>query len=241
MNQVLVFDIWGRYAHYKKIYATTSAVSYCIPTKTSIYGYLGAILGLSKEQNTYLKYFAPGKCQIALQVLRPIVMQRINTNLRAGLGRMKATDNRKPTTVEYIYQPKYRLYVSHDDDSIFRQLEQHLLAHTSVYTPTLGLAYLLSNFEYIGKHPYSTHSTNTVSIESIIPRQAFLAFDFTHSFDQQNEIIEQSQYALEMDAGRNVIKRDDILLDRKGQAIYAEVQAYQSVQMVDKLVNIILF
>ena len=52
--KILVFDIWGEYAHFKKIYATTSALSYVVPPKTSIYGYIGAILGLEKEDNIYL-------------------------------------------------------------------------------------------------------------------------------------------------------------------------------------------
>ena len=49
--KVLVFDISGKYAHYKKIYATTSAISYVIPTKTSLFGYLWAIGATEKNRD----------------------------------------------------------------------------------------------------------------------------------------------------------------------------------------------
>ena len=53
--KILVFDIWGDYAHFKKIYATTSALTYVIPTKPSIYGYIGSIVGREKFDNDYLR------------------------------------------------------------------------------------------------------------------------------------------------------------------------------------------
>ena len=81
--KILVFDIWGEYAHFKKIYATTSALSYVVPPKTSIYGYIGAILGLEKEDNIYLKSFSDKKCLIGISVRSPIVMQRLGINLKS--------------------------------------------------------------------------------------------------------------------------------------------------------------
>ena len=90
MNKLLVFDIWGNYAHYKQIYATTSAISYPIPFKTAIYGYVSAILGFNKIENNYLKYFQDGNCKIGLQLLNEISTTRINTNLRAEFGMLKA-------------------------------------------------------------------------------------------------------------------------------------------------------
>ena len=79
MNKLLVFDIWGNYAHYKQIYATTSAISYPIPFKTAIYGYVSAILGFNKIENNYLKYFQDGNCKIGLQLLNEISTTRIKS------------------------------------------------------------------------------------------------------------------------------------------------------------------
>lgn len=227
--KVLAFDIWGEHAHYKKIYATTSAISYCLPTKTALYGYIAAILGFEKNSNRYLEHFQNKECLIGIQIIRPIVMQRININLRPTFGRMKATDNRKPTMMEFVYRPLYRIYFFHKQENIQILLKEMLENKNSVYTPTMGLAGLISNFHYIGEFEASfiKDKTKAVSIQTVIPKQQFEKFDDTHSFgDTPIEIIEQSMYAIEMDIERNVTERDDILLERKAKPINAFLNQY---------------
>lgn len=224
--KILAFDIWGDYAHYKKIYATTSAVSYCLPPKTSLYGYVGAILGL--EKNNYLSFFQNKECLIGIQIMRPIIMQRININLRAVLGRMKITDNRKPTMMEFVYEPKYRIFFHHKQDDFQTQLKESLTNKTSIYTPSLGLAGLISNFEYIGEFQAELirDSSKSIDIDSVIPKQHFERFNLDVFRNKKTEIIEQSMFAIEMDLERNVIERDDILLERKAQSIPVYAKQY---------------
>jgi len=243
MPKMLIFDIWGRYAHYKKIYATTSALSYIIPSKTSLYGYIGAILGLSKVENTYLKYFQPGACRLSLRLMKPIIMQRVNTNLHPhDKGVIKATQNRKPTTMEYVYRPKYRIFITHEDETLLQDLEGHLTEHTAVYTPTLGLAYLLSNFKFqqsVDVEECSTSIAHSVEIESVIPRAAFEGFDLNP--ETGNEIIEYSQFALEINLQREVTDRTDILIDRTGKPIRAFVNRFNTYEYEGKKHHIVLF
>lgn len=226
--KVLAFDIWAEYAHYKKIYATTSALSYCLPIKTAMYGYVGAILGFEKSGNEYLKFFQDKNCLIGIQILKPIVMQRININLRATLGRMKSTDNRKPTTMEFVYQPKYRIYFNHTNNDIHSQLKKQLQNKDAVYTPTMGIANLISNFEYFGEVDAKLiqEPSKVVSIQSVIAKKYFISFDVEALKEKFSEIIEQSMYAIEMDLDRNVTERDDILLERKAKTIDAFLSQY---------------
>lgn len=243
MPKMLIFDIWGRYAHFKKIYATTSALSYIIPSKTALYGYISAILGLDKFDNAYLDSFPLGACRLGIQVINPIVMQRVNTNLHPhDKGLIKATQNRKPTTMEYVYSPKYRIFFTHTNEALFEELEVHLKRHTSVYTPTLGLANLLSDFQLIGtaeaKEQQLTQPT-TIGIDSVIPREAFVRFDLLP--EAGNEIIEYSQFAVEMNTDREVTHRTDILIDRNGKPIRAVVNYFHTYQQNGSERKIILF
>lgn len=242
MPKVLVFDIWGRYAHFKKIFATTSALSYAIPSKTALYGYVGAIIGLDKFDNLYLQSFADEDCQIGIQILKPIVMQRISTNLHPHTkGLIKVNQNRKPTTIEYVYAPKYRIYFQHEDDVLYEQLKQHLEQHTAVYTPSLGLANLLSNFEFIGEYDASIQmdAETSIPVNSVIPRQLFHRFDL--DFSVGNEIMEYSQFAVEMNTQREVTKRDDVFFDRNGKPIRAFVKQYYTLQNYESGNHIVLF
>jgi CRISPR-associated protein Cas5h len=242
MRNVLVFDIWGRYAHFKKIFATTSALSYAIPSKTAIYGYVGAVIGLDKFDNHYLNSFTPDSCRIGLQVQQPITMQRISTNLHPHTkGLIRKSQNRKPTTIEYVYAPRYRVYFWHKETELYESLKQHLMAHTAVYTPCLGLANLLSNFEFIGEYELTERKqpTDSILLDSAIPRSYLDRFDL--DFALGNEIIEYSQYAVEMNTEREVTKRDDVFFDRNGQSIKAQVKQYFSFTEDNHPKNVILF
>lgn len=238
---VLAFDIEGDYAHYKKIYATTSAVSYAIPTKTSLYGYLWALACIEKsdDKNNYLRYFTDKQCLIGLGIRAPIRMQRININLRAKLGRMNPNDNRKPTMMEFVYQPRYRIYVWHRNTELYDSLKRHLESHTTVYTPTLGLAGLISNFSYKGEYEaWQRNERELVEVQSVIPKSKFIGFDSSTLINAGNEIIEQSMYPVEMDTSRNVTERDDILFDRTAKPISAYLTDYYQ---INSLGNVILF
>ena len=42
-DRVLVFDIWGDFAHFRRFETTTSPLTYPFPTGSAIAGYLAAI------------------------------------------------------------------------------------------------------------------------------------------------------------------------------------------------------
>lgn len=209
---LLVFDIRGSYAHFKKYYATTSALTYGIPPKTSLYGFIGAILGLPKAENAYLRYFSGKSCLIGLQLRRPLKTCRIGVNLRPNTGRHK--DNPKPTLIELVQEPCYRVFFHHRDEALQALLKTALQEHTCAFTPSLGLANLLADFAWVGECP-AVHETSEQSVEisSAIPQKQFLKFGDSEKM-KNVDIIEQTMFAIEMDTERNVTERDDILFER---------------------------
>jgi CRISPR-associated protein Cas5h len=242
VERVIGFDLWGRYAHYKKIFATTTALTYPIPVKTAIYGMVGAMIGLEKEKNQYLAHFKPGECQIGIQVMRPLAFQRINTNLRAVFGQMKAGDNRKPTMMEYVHEPRYRIFITHRDSIIMDDIRMRLQERECIFTPTLGLANLLANFQWVGEWEIKRlRAENSLPIHSVIPRRRLVRLDPQFAFGNGNHIFEVSEYALEMDEERNVLDRDDIILDQKGVPIHAQVSEYIPIDHGGKTEHIVLF
>lgn len=243
VDQILVFDLWGQYGHYKKIFATTSALTYPIPVKTSLYGLFGALIGLEKQGNAYLKYFEPGQCQVGIQVLKPLSFQQININLRAVFGSMKPNDNRKPTMMEFVYRPRYRIFVKHEDPNIFNDLCLRIKNKEAVFTPTLGLASLLANYQWIGAFDYEVDETQQMlPIQTVFPRRQLIQIDHNQAFSTQgNRIMEVSQYALEMDIDRNVTDRDDIILDLHGKSIMAKVKQATRINIDNQILHAVIF
>lgn len=236
-HKVIVFDIWGRYAHFKKIYVTTSALSYALPFKTSVYGMIGAIIGLEKNGNKYLESFNQENCKIAIQVIKPIKFQRLNINLSVEPGPIKG--NRKPTMLEYVTDPFYRIFFWHKDQNLTEKLLNHLQSKTSVYTPVLGLAHCLANFNFIGYHEIKPFQ-NTAIIDSVIPKSHIKDIDSEYWDQNEIHIQEQDMYPLEMNTKREVTKRESILFDINGKAVKATVNGGYQISINDKQYNIIL-
>lgn len=236
MQKVLTFDISAQYGHFKVIYATTSALTYPIPSKTAIYGLVGSIVGLSNKNNEYLKSFEVGKCKIGLQVLNSISTQRININFSATPGSIK---QRKPTLVEHLSNPSYRVYFTHQDEDLYNSFKNHLENHTSVYTPCMGLANLLANFEFLREYEIEERLSEEIDIHTIIPMSVFQ--NFGEEVIRDNYITSMSQYAVEMNPKRDVTKREEVLFDRQGLPIRAKVKGYYTLKGAVKNTNIILF
>ncbi|SMD45356.1 CRISPR-associated protein Cas5h [Aquiflexum balticum DSM 16537] len=215
-DQAIVFDIWGKYAHFKKIYVTTSALSYALPFKTSIYGIVGAILGFQNSSNAYLQHFQEGDSKIGIQVINPIRFQRININLSPTPGPIK--DNRKPTLMEFVTDPHYRIYFQHNDNSLMTKLKDSLKNKHSVFTPVLGLANCLANFSYVGEGLLKKTSGKGI-IQTVIPKSDLFSFDQDYWLDNTIHLQEQDMYPLEMNIEREVTKRESILFDLNGRPI----------------------
>ena len=155
MDKILVFDVWGEYAHFRKYYTTTSPLSFSIPPRTAISGLIGAILGLPKDE--YLKYFSKQQAQIAVRILNPIKKVRLAENLINTKDdyfipiKKGAHSPRTQIRFEFVKDAKYRIYLYHTDPNIFNKAKSMLLHHKCVYTPCLGITEHIANFEFIGR------------------------------------------------------------------------------------------
>lgn len=237
IKTTLVFDIWGDYAHFKKIYVTTSALTYSLPFKTTIYGLVGAIIGLDNKKNGYLDHFNEENCQLAIQVINPVKIQRININFSPKPGPIK--DNRKPTTMEYLVKPRFRIFFSHKDEQIYNSLKENLEEKRTVYTPVLGLAHCIANFEFLGEYELTRGSGNAM-IDSILLKSLVKSLDTSSWNENDVRVQEQTMYPLEMNTTREVTKRDNVLFDLNGNPIQAEVEHYFNLNLDGKKVNIMM-
>jgi len=152
--KVLVFDIWGDYGHFRKFFTTSSPLTFSFPPPATIAGILGAICGFGKDE--YLKLFSFEICKIGLKIASPVKKVRMGVNLintKDFSWQPIQTEYHEPRTqirTEFLKDPHFRIYVSHEDSRIFKMLEQNVREHKSVYSPSLGLSELLANFNYLG-------------------------------------------------------------------------------------------
>ena len=240
--KIIVFDIWGDYGHFKKIYTTTSPLSYDFPPKTSICGILGAFLGLNKED--YLKYINKNTAKISLKIINPIQKTNFALNLiDTKKGRFKGPgfnliNGRTQIRFEMLKNPKYRLYVHLTNNQLHSKLDELLKHHKTVYTISLGLSELIANFEYIGEFEVEKKTPNNeyTSINSVIRRDNIV--------NNEIEINEDKEYLFskipnEMNENRITTEYIDIFYERGGHPINCKVKEYYHIPKLGENITFI--
>lgn len=228
INKVLVFDIWGDYAHFRRFYTTTSPLTFPIPPRTALCGLIGAITGLEKENNAYLQLFTCDKAFIGLRLLYPVKKVMIAENLihtknAKGIG-MNLIAERCQIGFEFLKDPKYRIYFYHTDKNLYEKMKNNLGCHKSVYTPCFGLSENIANFKFIGEFEIEANTTEEkyIQIHSILPSEN-IADEEGVNFDLTGEYI-SIRVPVEMTPERIVTKYSDILFERNGKPIEAKLK-----------------
>jgi CRISPR-associated protein Cas5h len=216
IEKVLVFDIWGDYAHFRRIETTTSPLTYSIPTITALSGIISAVIGL--ERDSYYEFFSPENAKFAVRILQPIKKVRINISLIDTSRGFYLWDIREnPRTLipfEFVKNPKYRIYVWLKNEGLHEKLKEFLKNHKTFYTPYLGISELIANFNFIGefKDIALKKASAGEKIHSVIRR------------DRMEIMVEDGTYILEriplaMNRDRVVQEYVDILYEINGKEL----------------------
>lgn len=231
MDKLLCFDIWADYAHFKKYYTTTSPLTFSIPPKTSIYGILGAILGLDK--NDYLNYFPAGKCKIGIQIKKPIKKTRINLNLidTKTAKMMSRIKTRTQIKTEFLKDAEFRIYFFHQDTELYENLKKMMENHKTYYSISLGLSENLANFKYVGEYSFSKVSDNEewVNISTALKIGCFLSKGDI-DFSEEGKEYFADKVAIEMKSDREVLEYAQLVYERNGQSIKARPKEYYKLE-----------
>ncbi len=109
MEKCIVFEVWGDWAHFRKIYTTSSPLSYSIPPRTAIAGLISAIIG--NDKNQYYDCFTKDQAWIAVRIINPIKKFRIGLNLiNTKTAKMFAQiKERTQVRQEIVKHPRYRI------------------------------------------------------------------------------------------------------------------------------------
>ena len=156
--RLLVFDIQGDYGHFRKFNTTSSPLSYAIPSRIAIAGMLGAIMGIERELAPgkfpegvipTQEVFAKDRCGIGIQLLNPVMKTVIGFNLLVTKKSFYEIDTRTQVPYELLKYPKFRIFIQHHDEALFRDLARRIREKDHHFTPYLGLSQFTGSFEYV--------------------------------------------------------------------------------------------
>jgi CRISPR-associated protein Cas5h len=231
-ERVIVFDVWGDYAHFRKNYSTSSPLTYSFPPRTTLSGLIGAIVGLDKTE--YFRHFLKVDSKIGCKILTPVKKVRIGENLidTKSAVKMHLIKNRTQIRFEFVKDPKYRIYFSHSDEHLYKKLKDLLTKHQSVYTPCLGLSEHICNYQIVGEFGRISLGEEVQYIDSVVPSKCLLA---PPEFEDKKEYFSEVMPD-EMGDERKVTDYSEILFERNGKKIKAKAKGLWEVGNDERIV-----
>lgn len=233
-ERVIVFDVWGDYAHFRKNYSTSSPLTYSFPPRTALSGLIGAIAGLDKAD--YFKQFFRDGAKIGCKIMKPVKKVRIGENLidTKSAVKMHLIKNRTQIRFEFVKDPKYRIYFSHSDEQFYKKLKDLLSSHQSVYTPCLGLSQLICNFEFVGEFELKASGEDVQIIDSVVPGKFIQEPEFEEGKEYFSEVM-----PCEMGEAREVTDYQEILFERNGKSIKAKAKELWELKNGERIERIV--
>jgi CRISPR-associated protein Cas5h len=178
LEHALVFDVWAPYANFRRVYTTTSATTYAFAPRSSIEGFIAAIMGLDSEaypdvlnssQISIALLSRVNKTSLSVTYTHSDFWDDVARYLKHG-GELK--HNRAPRSMEIIREPKYRIFFYSEDMELVSRLASKMERHQTVYTPYLGSSNMLANFHLID----ATASIREIKSEDYLPISSIIPF-----------------------------------------------------------------
>jgi len=223
---VIVFDIWGDYGHFKKFHTTASPLTFSFPPPTAVIGIVAAILGIDKEN--YWDTFSPENTRVAVRIINPVKKMRTGINVietKSAGPMFNRIKQRSQIKYEYLKDAHYRIFFSHDDPDLMDRLKTMLAAHKNVYTISLGNAQMLAGFAFTGAYEAQKLSGGSyVSIHSVLPLEENMKMDSKVIMFEENRQYTKEIVSIRMNANREVLDYKTVLFDMNAMIITANVK-----------------
>ncbi|AEE14450.1 CRISPR-associated protein Cas5, Hmari subtype [Thermodesulfobium narugense DSM 14796] len=235
--KVLSFEIFGDYGHFRKFYTTSSPLTFAFPPFSTIAGMLGAICGVDK--NDYLNVFGYDKCKIGLKIVNPIRKVRLGINYintKDNLWRPIKKGRHEPRTqirVEFLKNPRYRIFVYHENEKWMDKLSSFLKEHKCFFTLSLGLSELIANFMFKGY--YSAERFSNLKDEIATPVGLSKVVNNEFIFEENKKYFKE-RIPIEMNQERIVKFFDDFIFEPNGKTIKCKVQEFYKLESGENIV-----
>ena len=148
----IAFELTGDYAHFSHPATIYSSLTYPIPPKTAIMGFLGALIG---EEEHYRLRDIGYSIKVNKEIVKRTfvfngIQKALSSSMHIKEGYQDAT-KKKQFYRELICSPSYRVFLdlSKVDEGYSRKITTALKEHRTKFTPYFGINFCIADFEWI--------------------------------------------------------------------------------------------
>lgn len=205
---MIIFDIEGTIAHFRKFYTNSSSLSYTFPPRTVITGLIAGILGY--ERDSYYDKFSFEKCKVGLSIRKPIrkLMQTINYIRTKDKSEFTGAGGHTQIPVEFVLPVdeilRYRVYFYHTDKNLMDELKERIKTGNFIYPPYLGITECPAITKLIDENPeveYLNFNLET-SLVTVILTDAIESIEFKEGY----KFIKEDRVPITFNSERRITK-----------------------------------
>ncbi|AEG61211.1 CRISPR-associated protein Cas5 [Desulforamulus ruminis] len=230
MKNAIQFRLSGRFGHFLKAEAGTSALSYPVPTRTVLLGIVGAVLGLEKDTPQELlepvQFAISGKSpkthwhKAKFRKDPPTPLQHIIKRTQKQDANTKL-EQATLIVQEWLINPCYNVWAILPDN-YHVEFEERIKDRRWHFQPCLGVSEMLAEIEYIDTEPVQKLDPAVYAVSNVI-RQKQANINFQELYDNSltiqllrmprtvtpNRIFTHDNYLFEANARPIMIRTSD--------------------------------
>jgi len=230
---MIVFELYGSMAHFRKIYSTSTSLSYFFPPRTTIIGILAGMLG--RDRDSYYPEFSRDQCRVALSVREPMrkIVQTVNYLNTDTLDEMHLRgkywrEPRVPTTVEIVVSEedairnpvKYRVFLHHKNQKIMDEISDILCNGRFHYPLSLGAAWCLGSAQFLGRVQAEIQCPERyVDISTVVPLSLLESVKIRRDL----RIYREDNVPVSFHEGRILDSAEDYIFEHSGKEIPVKI------------------
>ena len=223
---ILILDIKGRFAHFRKFYTNSSSLSYSTPPRTAICGMLAAMLGL--ERDSYYEMFSREKVNIAVRKLNATrkIMETVNYIKADNPKKLLVPKEHTQIPFEIVTGAdgpvKYRIYIN-AEKNIIDELCERAKLERCVYPLYLGAAPFNCTLKFRAlAEGNAKKEDGSVKIASLIKHDEIEESGIKIS--DQNLFLVKEKMPVSFMHGRVLQMAESYIFDENGNGIYVKLK-----------------
>ena len=227
---LLVFDVVGTVAHFRRFDTNSSSLTYHVPPRTAVAGMLGAVLGLSFAEVPAV--FSTSRCRIGVALKVPVrtITTTVNyLNTKKGVEDWHGHRFRTQVPVEWVLPAKgdvlrYGVFLVHEDDHLVRELYALTSQNRSRYPVYLGTAQCCAWVEnavlYDGSDlEWSDCETEVVPVLSVVPLNRVLRVEAV-----PGTRVASDRVPVELTPDRRLVSATDVAWNPAGEPLWLQLR-----------------
>lgn len=145
INKVLIFNIRGKAAHFKKYYSNKSSLTYKIPPRTVLMGMVASILKYPRD--SYYDIFSPEKAKFGVKI------EKAGFTHFECMNYLKEDGDHTQVRLQLLLPKydvlKYQIYFVHKDEELLENLAMKIKNDKSGYGLFLGQRQFRATAEFV--------------------------------------------------------------------------------------------